>query len=413
MLDNIIQDIIRNASQKREKGDFPSHEGLRRLRELGTELWLDTGDLEKALLVWKKEFTALTTNNTLVNRVVQQGIFDSLIMEAAGRIRKACPEISNEDLVLEVGFVLNCRTALRLVEAFDCMVSVELHPKFSHDIPSTIRYARRYYSICPERFIIKIPLTPAGYLAARTLSMENIPINFTLGFSARQNMLAATLSNPAYVNIFMGRLNQVVIENHLGDGKYVGEKATLATQWALNETKKRYPEIKTRLIGASMRDGQQLVDLAGIDVYTAPPVAVQQFLDLNLPPEGLTSQLNRKFDINFGAMNTEKEFGFYQLWSVDEKFRKAANEIKMENWDSAGEEELISFFENRGIRMFYCFSEEELACIREKGKIPKLSVWKDKEVPLDYLMTVSALEAFACDQQELDERITQKMGTPG
>ena len=74
---------------------------------------------------------------------------------------------------------------------------------------------------------IKIPLTPEGYLAVRILRKEGMPINFTLGFSARQNYLAARLSNPNYVNVFLGRLNQVVIENSVGGGELVGEKVTL------------------------------------------------------------------------------------------------------------------------------------------------------------------------------------------
>ncbi len=38
-----------------------------RLRDLGTELWLDTGDIEGAERLWRAEFSALTTNNTLLN----------------------------------------------------------------------------------------------------------------------------------------------------------------------------------------------------------------------------------------------------------------------------------------------------------------------------------------------------------
>ena len=88
----------------------------------------------------------------------------------------------------------------------------------SRNIGRTLDYARRYYRVCPEYFIVKIPLTPEGYLSVRTLRKEGMPINFTLGFSARQNYLAARLSNPEFVNVFLGRLNQVVSENSVGGG---------------------------------------------------------------------------------------------------------------------------------------------------------------------------------------------------
>ena len=41
---------------------------LAKLKSLGSEVWVDTGELEKAQDIWKLEMTALTTNNTLANR---------------------------------------------------------------------------------------------------------------------------------------------------------------------------------------------------------------------------------------------------------------------------------------------------------------------------------------------------------
>ncbi|MBI4715069.1 MAG: hypothetical protein HY760_03880 [Nitrospirae bacterium] len=99
-----------------------------------------------------------------------------------------------------------------------------------------------------------------------------------MGFSARQNYLAARLSNPEFVNVFLGRLNAVVKDNGLGDGTFVGEKVTLATQRAIDGAKRQETGIRTRLIGASIRDGGQVVSLAGLDVLTIPPGALQEFL---------------------------------------------------------------------------------------------------------------------------------------
>ena len=47
-----------------------------KLREIGTRLWLDTSDIEMAKELWSSEFEALTTNNTLLNKEVQKGIYD-------------------------------------------------------------------------------------------------------------------------------------------------------------------------------------------------------------------------------------------------------------------------------------------------------------------------------------------------
>jgi len=248
----------------------------RKVSGAGTRLWLDTGDIEEAQSLWNAEFKALTTNNTLLNREVQKGIYDDLMTRAADRIREVCPEIDPQTLILEIAFVLNARHALNLVSRFDAFVSVELHTDLADDVERTVAYGRRFHAVCPERFIVKVPLTPAGLVGARQLSEVGIPVNFTLGFSARQNVLSALVARPAYVNVFMGRLNAFVADNQLGDGKNVGEKATLATQRALQALRDD-GRSETRLIGASMREGAQVGILAGLDVYTMPPKVAAQY----------------------------------------------------------------------------------------------------------------------------------------
>lgn len=277
-LDELVHQIAQQKiSDEAASGNYEGHPLLAQLQSLGTELWIDTGDLELAKSVWRKELTALTTNNTLANQVVQSGVMDEVIKETVSKLKDAASGLSREDLIMEIGFVINCRIALRLVNAFRVKVSVELHPAMSRDLETTLSYARRYFKVCPEFFIVKIPLTPEGYLAVRKLRRDNIPINFTLGFSARQNYLAARLSNPDFVNVFLGRLNQVVTENQIGSGDMVGEKVTLATQKAIADARQQNKGVSTWLIGASIRNGDQIASLAGLDVLTIPPKAMEDF----------------------------------------------------------------------------------------------------------------------------------------
>ena len=112
-------------------------------------------------------------------------------------------------------------------------MSVEEHTDLAHDVELAVLYGKRFHAICPERFIVKLPLTPAGLLSMRKLRRAGVPVNFTLGFSARHNYLAARLGDPSFVNVFLGRLNAFVADAGLGSGAGVGEKATAASQEAI------------------------------------------------------------------------------------------------------------------------------------------------------------------------------------
>ena len=402
-LDGVIHEIA-CMELGNDQPVFQSDPTMARFKETGTELWVDTGDLEKAQSIWKSEFSALTTNNTLANQVVQTGVMDEVIHQTISRLNEVASSLTKEERVTEVGFVINCHIALRLVRAFKTKVSIELHPSMSRNIGRTLDYARRYYRVCPEYFIVKIPLTPEGYLSVRTLRKEGMPINFTLGFSARQNYLAARLSNPDFVNVFLGRLNQVVSENSVGGGDLVGEKVTLATQEALLRARKQYPKVGTRLIGASIRSGEQVAFLAGLDVMTIPPSAMEEFLKMKHPVGTMSSNIGE--DINPGIdFSHPHGLRFHKLWEVPDAFVQFVNDLLAStNLDSMTGGEMESFCRERNVDLFYPFSPAQLKKILDLGKIPRLDEWSH-EVALDDLMTQSALQSFSKDQAALDDRI--------
>ncbi len=377
---------------------------LAALKAAGTQLWLDTGNLEEATKLWRGEMSALTTNNTLANAVVQTGIMDDEIANAAKRIREVEPNISQEDLIMDIVFIVNSHIALRLVHAFDALVSVELHPAVGNDIEKTVRYAQRYYAVNPDRFIVKIPLTPEGYCAVARVRQEGIPINYTLGFSARQNYLAGLLSRPNYVNVFLGRLNAVVADNQLGDGKLVGEKVTLASQAGLNELRAADDRIPTQQIAASMRNAEQMVSLAGVDVFTIPPKAVQEFYDKGYKPEDIKDRTNESYEVTFHE--SADLASLERLWTIDANFKKFAQELASRGGANLTGDDLREADKEFGTQLFANFNAEEQSAIRTGGKIPKVAQWAGR-ASLDALMTESALQSFIVDQKAFDDRIRQ------
>ncbi|MGA2605249.1 MAG: transaldolase family protein [Verrucomicrobiia bacterium] len=379
----------------------------RKVRDTGTRLWLDTGDIDEAGKLWNSSFDALTTNNTLLNKEIQKGIYDDLVAKAARVVLDAAPKISQQDLILEIAFILNAHHALRLVDRFDANVSVELHTDLSSDVERTVAYGKRYFAICPERFYIKVPLTPAGYLGARKLVQAGTPINFTLGFSARHNYVAALLTKPDYVNVFLGRLNSVVADNKLGDGRNVGEKATLATQRVLLDLRKA-GRTRTKLIAASIRSGPQIADLAGVDVYTMPTKAAAEYR-ANPKPK-VTSQVANDPKVPLAPGVTFAQFNGETLWAVPQKFKDAVEDLLRKNPEALKPEDLQSHFEKAGFADFLPrWSAADIQTATKDGKIPVYATWKDRlasgKIGLDALMNLSALYSFATDQKALDDRI--------
>ena len=398
-----LDEILHRLAFEKIEGESPRNESdplLAKLKALGTEVWIDTGELEKAQEIWKDELTALTTNNTLANQVVQSGAMDQIIEDTIHQIRQEALDLSEEEMILEVGFVINCKIALRLVQAFKVKVSVELHPAVSRSIERTLHFGRRYYKVCPEYFTVKVPLTPEGYLAVRTLRQEGVPINFTLGFSVRQNYLAVRLGNPDFVNVFLGRLNQVVMDHKAGTGELVGEKVTLATQRALRSARENHKEVGSRLIAASIRNGEQVSFLAGVDVMTIPPKAMKEFQESGKPP--VVSHIDDSIEPGIDPQHSLAK-RFSELWELSDEFKNFVDAlVARSDLDSMQGKELDEIAQS--VNLFHPFSKDDLQKIQDHGKIPNLDSWPES-VALDDLMTQSALQSFTKDQNALDERI--------
>ncbi len=376
------------------------------LRSTGTHVWLDTGDLNAAGELWSAEMSALTTNNTLLNAEIQKGIYDELIGEA----NRLLADLDSAARVHEVAFVVNVRHGLRLVQEFGADVSIELHTALSHDIDGIVSYGERIHEICPERFLVKVPLTAAGLLGARELGRRGVRVNLTLGFSARQNVLAATIARPSYCNVFLGRLGAFVKQYGLGSGENVGEKATIASQQALRAVSERNGN-PTYQIAASMRSATQVRTLAGVDVMTMPiPVAREA---RSVLPSDFSDRSSEDVPVQLVRDELVSELGLAELWRVDDAEYRVAEELDVDL--PADGEELAQRARRRGLAtLFPELSEADRRRIREDGKLPDFHRWKDSliagDIGLDALFSIAGLEAFAKDQDQLDDRIRGLIG---
>ena len=135
-------------------------------------------------------------------------------------------------------------------------VSVEINPHID-DADTMVAEAKKISAIC-KNFVIKIPETEAGVVAARRLEKEGVRTNVTLIFSAAQAILPAK-NGSLFVSPFIGWKEQ----NGEDCKKYIKDIVDIYKNYGFYG--------KTQIICAAVRTPKQFVDCAtaGADIVTA------------------------------------------------------------------------------------------------------------------------------------------------
>lgn len=131
-----------------------------------------------------------------------------------------------------------------------------------------------------DQITIKVPLTYDGLKACKKLSSEGIKVNVTLCFSPSQALLAAK-AGATYISPFIGRLDDI------------GENGMQLVA-DICQIYKNYPEIKTKVLVASIRSINHVIEAAkiGADVATIPPKVVREMFVHPLTDKGLQTFLD-------------------------------------------------------------------------------------------------------------------------
>jgi transaldolase len=130
-----------------------------------------------------------------------------------------------------------------------------------------------------ENVVVKVPLTPAGLVAARALAERGHRTNVTLCFSANQALLAAK-AGATYVSPFVGRLDDV------------GQRGMDVVADIL-AVFRAYPSIRTQCLVASVRHPEHVREAAkmGAHVATVPPKLLEALVAHPLTDKGLAAFL--------------------------------------------------------------------------------------------------------------------------
>ncbi len=200
-------------------------------------------------------------------------------------------------------------------------VSTEVAASLSFDGPATVAKAHKLISLYEkrgvrrERVLIKIASTWEGIQAAHELEQEGIHCNLTLLFSFAQ-AIACAEAGVTLISPFVGRIYDWYKKE--GGGKEIApdQDPGVASVTRIYNYYKKYG-YKTQVMGASFRNVNQIVRLAGSDLLTISPELLDQL-------EQTEGTIERKLDPAKANVSQEA-----QLRLSEKAFRWMHNEDAM------------------------------------------------------------------------------------
>ena len=301
-----------------------------------TTVVADTGDIEA---IAKHRPQDATTNPSLLFHAAQMPEYRHLVEEAAeialergGRHEEMAAEFIDRLFVL-----FGCE----ILKVVPGRVSTEVAASLSFDTEGTVAKARRLISlyeekgVSRERILIKIASTWEGIRAAERLEKEGIHCNLTLLFSFAQAVACAE-AHVTLISPFVGRIYDWYKKEHGGAEIPPEQDPGVASVARIYNYYKTYG-YKTQVMGASFRNLNQIVRLAGCDLLTISPELLEQLeqkegsLERRLDPATAKASKDERLHLDektFRWMHNEDAMATEKLAEGIRKFNSDAQHLE-------------------------------------------------------------------------------------
>ena len=298
----------------------------------------DTGDLQAI-----QQFTPrdATTNPSLILAAAQIPDYQHLIDDTLKASRKLIgANAPAEQVVAEALDEICVSFGKEILKIVPGRVSTEVDARLSFDTEATIAKAHKLIGlyndagITNERVLIKIASTWEGIKAAESLEKEGIHCNLTLLFGFAQAVACAE-AGITLISPFVGRILDWYKKDS-GRDSYPGpEDPGVISVTKIFNYFKTYG-YKTEVMGASFRNLDEIIELAGCDLLTISPKLLDQLRNTEAP---LSRKLNpgapaatiEKFSIDaarFSEMMQEDRMAHEKLNEGIQGFSKAIDTLE-------------------------------------------------------------------------------------
>ncbi|MES2122872.1 MAG: transaldolase [Chlamydiota bacterium] len=240
-----------------------------------TTIVADTGEFEE---IKKYLPTDATTNPSLIYAASSMPEYQSLIDEAIQWGKKHAKNASETlEYVIDKIFV---NFGLEILKIVPGRVSTEVDARLSFDVEGSLKKARRLISLYEaagidrKRILIKLASTWEGIQAAEVLEKEGIHCNMTLMFSLAQ-AIGCAKAGATLISPFVGRILDWYKKSE-GKESYppAQDPGVLSVSQIFNYYKKM--GYRTQIMGASFRNADEILELAGCDLLTISPKLLEE-----------------------------------------------------------------------------------------------------------------------------------------
>jgi transaldolase len=301
-----------------------------------TTVVADTGDIEA---IARHRPQDATTNPSLLFHAAQMPAYRYLVEEAAelAQERGGKREQMAEEFIDRLFVLFGCE----ILKVVPGRVSTEVAASLSFDTAGTIDKARKLISLYKEkgvprdRILIKIASTWEGIRAAELLEKEAIHCNLTLLFSFAQAVACAE-AGVTLISPFVGRIYDWYKNERGGAQIPADEDPGVASVTRIYNYYKRYG-YKTQIMGASFRNVNQIVHLAGSDLLTISPELLEQLgqtegvLERKLDPAKTQTSKDERLHLDektFRWMHNEDAMATEKLAEGIRKFNSDARRLE-------------------------------------------------------------------------------------
>lgn len=249
-----------------------------------TRITADTGDAEE-MRRWKPE--EATTNPTLILNLFQSSECETTLDEAYELVRSGSKSSKKNPTLNDVCRACLVTVAKRILNVVPGRVSIEADARVASDTKATTEEALNLIKLCQKtsvdtkRILIKVAATWEGIRAMKALEKRGIACNGTLIFHEVQ-ALACAQANVTLISPFVGRIFDYYVTHGLwneGD-----EDPGVQSVRRIFELLKSQG-YETEIMGASFRNVNEILALAGCDRLTIAPKYLEQLSHMNEPVE--------------------------------------------------------------------------------------------------------------------------------